>query len=40
MGSFYSKQKMYELETYSGVLCHDNEEEYKILRGTDLSVQN
>ena len=26
MGSFYSKQKMYELKIYRGVLCHDNEE--------------
>ena len=26
MGSFYSKQKMYELKTYRGVLSHDNEE--------------
>ena len=26
MGSFYPKQKMYELKSYRGVLCHDNEE--------------
>ena len=26
MGSFYSKQKMYERNIYRGVLCHDNEE--------------
>ena len=26
MGSFYRKQKMYELKTYREVLCHDNEE--------------
>ena len=26
MGSFYPKQKMYELKIYRGVLCHDNEE--------------
>ena len=26
MGSFYPKQKMYELRIYRGVLCHDNEE--------------
>ena len=25
---------------YKGVLCHDNEEWYKIWRGIDLSVQN
>ena len=26
LGSFYPKQKMYELEIYRGVLCHDNGE--------------
>ena len=26
MGSFYPKQKMYELKIYRGVLCHENEE--------------
>ena len=26
MGSFYPKQKMYELKIYRRVLCHDNEE--------------
>ena len=26
MGSFYAKQKMYELKIYRGVLRHDNEE--------------
>ena len=26
MGSFYPKQKMYELKIYRGVLCHNNEE--------------
>ena len=26
MGSFYPKQKMYELKTYRGVLCHGIEE--------------
>ena len=26
MGSFYPKQKMYELKTYRGALRHDNEE--------------
>ena len=25
-GSFYPKQKMYELKIYRGVLCHGNEE--------------
>ena len=26
VGSFYPKQKMYELKIYRGVLCHDNKE--------------
>ena len=26
MGSFYPKQKMYELKVYKGVMCHDSEE--------------
>ena len=26
MGSFYPKQKIYELKIYRGVFCHDNEE--------------
>ena len=26
MGPFYSKQKMYELKIYKGVLRHDNKE--------------
>ena len=26
IGTFYPKQKMYELKIYRGVLCHDNEE--------------
>ena len=26
IGSFYPKQKMYELNIYRGVMCHDNEE--------------
>ena len=25
VGSFYPKQKMYELEIYRRVMCHDNE---------------
>ena len=40
MGSFYPKYKIYELQLYKGVLCHDNEEWYKTWRGIDLSVQN
>ena len=30
IGTFYPKQKMYELEIYRGVMCHDNEEYFKI----------
>ena len=26
MGSFYPKQKIYELKVYRGVMCHDNDE--------------
>ena len=25
MGSFYPKQKMYEIKTYKEVMCHDNQ---------------
>ena len=36
-----AKQKVYELKIYRGaIICHDNEEWYKILRGIDLSFQN
>ena len=31
---------MYELKTYRGVMCHGNEEWFKIWKGIDLSVQN
>ena len=40
MGSFYSKQKIYELKTYWVVLLHDNKERCRICRGIDLSIQN
>ena len=40
MRSFYPKQKIYELKIYKRVLCHENEEWYKIWREIDLSVQN
>ena len=30
MGSSYPKQKMYELKTDRGLLCHENEEYQKI----------
>ena len=39
-GILLSKVEMYELKIYRGVLCHDNEEWWKIWRGIDLSVQN
>ena len=29
MGSFYSKQKMYELKLYRGVLCQGNDKSWK-----------
>ena len=29
-GSFYPKQKMYELKIYRGAVCHGNEEWYKV----------
>ena len=37
MGSFCPQKKINELKTYSGVMCHENEEWYKNWRGTDLS---
>ena len=40
MGSFYPKQKMYELKIFRGVICHDHEKRFKIGRGIDLSFQN
>ena len=30
MGSFYPKQKMYELKIYRGIVWHDNEERCKM----------
>ena len=39
MGSFFSKQKIHELEIYRGVMCLDNEEWCKIWRATDLMFQ-
>ena len=39
-GSFYLKQKMYELKIYRGVMCHDSEQWCKIWTGIDLPVQN
>ena len=40
MGSFYPKWKMYDLEIYREVMCHDNEEWCRIWIGIDLSIQN
>ena len=40
MSPFRLKLKMYELKTYREVMCHDNEEWYKIWKGIDLLVQN
>ena len=40
MGFFCPKQKMYELQTYRGVISNDTEEWWKIWRGIDLSFQN
>ena len=37
---FNPKKKMYELKIYRAVMCHDNEEWYKIWRGSDLLFQN
>ena len=31
---------MYDLKISRGVMCHDNEEWYKMWRGIDLSIQN
>ena len=39
MGSFYSKQKIHELEIYREDMCLDNEEWCNIWRGTDLMFQ-
>ena len=40
IGSFYPKQKMYDLKIYKGVMCYDNEDWCKIGKRIDLSVQN
>ena len=37
MESFCPKWKIYELNIYTGIMCHDNEEWYKNWRGIDLS---
>ena len=38
--SFCPKYKIYELKIYRGVMCHDNEQWFKIWTGIDLSIQN
>ena len=40
MGSFNPKYKKYELKIYGGIMCHDNEEWYKIWRGINLLFPN
>ena len=40
MGSFCSKQKIYEPKIYRGIMYHENEEWCKVWRGTDMSFQN
>ena len=40
MGSVCLKYKIYKLNIYREVLCHDNEEWCKIWRGIDLPFQN
>ena len=39
MGSFCLKEKLYELKICKRVVCHDDEEWYKIWSGTDVSIQ-
>ena len=40
MGSFWAKYILFELKKYRGVIFHETEEGYKILRGIDLSFQS
>ena len=40
MGSFCLKEKIYELKICRGVMCHDDEEWYKIWTEADVSIQN
>ena len=39
-GSFYSKEKIYEIKIYRSVMCHDNEEWCKIWRGIEMLFLN
>ena len=40
MGSYWAKYILFELKMNRGVICHENEEGYKICRGIDSSFQN
>ena len=40
MGFFWAKYILLKLKKYRAVIFHENEEEYKIWRGIDLSFQN
>ena len=40
IGCSYTKQKMYELKTYRGVMHYDNEEWCKFLNRINLPIQN
>ena len=40
MGSLWAKYILFQLKKYRGVILHENEEEYKIWRGINLSFQN
>ena len=40
MGSYWANYILFELKMNRGVICHENEEEYKICRGIDSSFQN
>ena len=39
MGSFWAKYIMFKLKRYIGIMFHETEEGYKILRGIDLPFQ-
>ena len=40
MGSFWRKYIFFELKRYWGIIFHETEKRYKILRGIDSSFQN
>ena len=39
IGSFCQKHIMFHLENFRGIMCHDNEEWYKIWRKSDLCLE-